>query len=92
MKTLKQLQSLQGKLQSIIRFIAHLIDKCIPFTYLLHKDITFKWDGRCDQTFQQVKDYLLNPLVFMPPIHDKEMILSISTKTTLGALLTQMDE
>lgn len=87
-KTLKQLRSLQGKLQSIRRFIAQLENKCHPFTHLLHKDIAFKWDGRCDQVFQQVKEYLLTPLVLMLSIPDMEMVLYVSTtQVALGALL-----
>lgn len=93
LKTLKQLTSLQGKIQSISRFIMQPVDKCHSFTHLLHKDITFKWDGRCDRAFQQVKEYLLTPLVIMPPIPDKEMILYVSTtQATLGALLAQLDD
>ena len=38
---LKQLRSLQGKLQSIWRFISQLSDQCQPFHHLLKKDIVF---------------------------------------------------
>ena len=37
-RNLKQLRSLQGKINSIRRFISQLGDKCRPFTYLLKKD------------------------------------------------------
>ena len=46
-KTLKQLHTLQGKLQSVRRFISQLADKCQPFTHLLKKDQIFKWDLIC---------------------------------------------
>ena len=42
LKNLSQLRSLQGRLQSVHRFISQLAEKCIPFTHLLHKDINFK--------------------------------------------------
>lgn len=57
---------------------------------MLHKNIKFKWDDNCQQDFQILKDYLLNPPVLMPPILDQPLLLYISaTSTALGALLTQ---
>lgn len=44
----KQLKILQGKLQSIQRFIAQLVDKCNSFQYLLPKGVTFKWNDQCE--------------------------------------------
>ena len=46
-RTLRHLRSLQGKLQSIQRFISQLADKCQPFTHLLKKDQNFRWDPAC---------------------------------------------
>ncbi|WP_425268092.1 reverse transcriptase domain-containing protein [Enterobacter hormaechei] len=43
-QTLRQLRSLQGKLQSVRRFISQLLNKCMPFAHLLKKDENFKWD------------------------------------------------
>jgi len=51
-KNLTQLRSLQGKLQSIRRLISQLADKCHPFSYLLHKNVPFKWNESCEQAFQ----------------------------------------
>lgn len=58
--TLKQLRSLQGRLQSIRRFIIQLADKCHPFQYLLNKGVMFKWTEQCQEAFQSLKHYLLN--------------------------------
>ena len=41
----------------------------------------------------QIKKYLENPPILMPPILGKPLIIYISkTKSTLGALLAQLDE
>jgi len=91
-KNLSQLRSLQGKLQSIRRFISQLADKCHPFTHLLHKNVPFKWDDMCEQAFQQLKEYLMDPPVLMPPIQGKPLLLYISaTPIALGALLAQQN-
>jgi len=40
-RNLKQLRSLQGKINLVRRFISQLGDKCRPFTHLLKKDVKF---------------------------------------------------
>ena len=87
-KTLKQLHTLQGKLQSIRRFISQLTDKCHPFTHLLKKGQSFKWDIICQCNFDKIKQYLAHPPILVPPVPGCPLILYISvTPTTLGALL-----
>lgn len=54
-KTLRQLHSLQGKLQSVRCFISQLADKCHPFAHLLRKDTKFKWDCLCQKAFEKLK-------------------------------------
>jgi len=67
-KTLTQLRSLQGKLQVIYGFISQLADKCQPFSHLLYKNIPFRWDEKCEEAFNKLKGYLMNPPILMPPI------------------------
>eukprot|EP01018_Ginkgo_biloba_P024701 Gb_11641 [translate_table: standard] len=90
-KNLKQLRSLQGKIQAIKRFISQLADKCQPFMHLLKKDILFHWSEECQQAFEQLKQYLLNPPVLVSPILGKPLLLYISaTQVALGSLLSMM--
>ena len=92
-QTLRQLRTLQGKLQSIRRFISQLADKCTPFAHLLKKDENFKWDSLCQRSFDQLKQYLANPPILVPPVPGRPLILYISaTPTALGALLAQHDD
>ena len=58
---LKQLRSLQGKMQAIRRFICQLTDKIAPMSHLLKKDVEFKWDNKCQESFDKIKEYLLHP-------------------------------
>ena len=43
-KNLRELQSLQGHLAYIRRFISNLAGRCQPFSRLMRKDATFEWD------------------------------------------------
>lgn len=91
-KTLRQLHSLQGKLQSVRHFISQLADKCHPFAHLLHKGTRFKWDCLCRKAFEKLKEYLASPPVLMPPTPRKPLILYIcAIVVALGALLAQTD-
>lgn len=92
-KTLKQLRGLQGRFQSIRRFIAQLADKHNPYSHLLRKGVAYQWDNKCEEAFNKIKEYMLTPLVLMPPIPRNPLILYVSAiASTLGDLLSQHDE
>lgn len=92
-KNINQLRSLQGRIQSIKRFISQLADWCHPFTHLLHKNVPFKWDNKCEEAFNEIKEYLMNPPVLMSPIEGKLLLLYISaTDVALGTLLAQCEQ
>jgi len=55
LRSLKQLRSLQGQINSVKRFISHFEDKCRPFTHLLKKDVKFVWDDKCQKYFKEIK-------------------------------------
>ncbi|MHC6131835.1 ribonuclease H family protein, partial [Serratia marcescens] len=92
-KNLKALRSLQGMLAYIRCFIANLSGKCQPFQHLMKKDVPFKWDTKCQNVLDNIKQYLLNPPVLTAPIQGRPMILYTAvTETSLGALLAQQND
>lgn len=91
-KTLKDLCYLQGKLQSVSRFISQPVDKCQPFTHVLKKDQNFKWDSAYQCNFELIKQYLANLPILVPLVAGRPLILYIiATPIALGALLAQLD-
>ena len=40
---ISQMRDLQGRLQSIHKFISHLVDRSQPFTKTLHKGVKYNW-------------------------------------------------
>ncbi|KAA0046554.1 uncharacterized protein E6C27_scaffold114G00770 [Cucumis melo var. makuwa] len=60
---------------------------------LMRKDAVFDWDQSCQNAFDSIKKYLLNPPVLSAPATRKPLILYIAAQeTSLGALLAQEND
>ena len=87
-KTEKEIQGFLGRIQYINRFIAQLTMICEPIFKLLKKDVPIKWDEQCQVAFDKIKEYLLKPPIFVPPMQEKPLLLYLSTTdTAMEALL-----
>ena len=66
---------------------------CEPIFKLLKKEVPTKWNAQCQEAFDKIKEYLLNPSVLMPPQRGKPLLHYLSlTETAIGALLAQYVE
>ena len=51
------------------------------------------WDDKCQQAFEAIKNYLMNPPVLQPPKPGKPLILYLAIeKDAIGAMLAQEGE
>ena len=90
---LKELRSLQGRIQSIRRFISNLAMRCEPFNHLLRKEVKFEWGPECQLSFERIKQYLLNPPVLKLPKLEKPLLLYIFVNhNACGGFLAQYEE
>jgi ribonuclease HI len=90
---LKELKSLQGHLAYIRRFISNLSGRIQPFSKLMKKGAPFVWDKECQNCFDSIKRYLLNPPVLAAPVKGRPLILYIAVQPySLGALLAQHND
>ena len=55
-KTIKEVQSLNGKIAALNRFVSKMTDKCLPFFCMLRK--SFEWTDECQKAFEELKKYL----------------------------------
>jgi hypothetical protein len=89
---LKELQSLLGKINFVRRFISNLSQKVLPFSPLLKlkKDQKFIWGDEQQKAFDEIKQYMKEPLVLVPPQLDKPFKLYVAADTqTIGSALIQ---
>ncbi|PKU65643.1 putative mitochondrial protein [Dendrobium catenatum] len=92
-KSLTQLRSLQGRLAYIRRFISNLYGRCQPFSVLAKKDTKFVWHEKCQNAFDNIKQYLSNPLILAAQIPGKPLIIyTAALDKSLGSLLAQVND
>ena len=75
-KTVKAVQSLNGKVAALNRFISKATDKCLPFFRVLRK--SFEWTDECQKAFDDLKKYLLSPSLLSPSMPGEELYLYIA--------------
>ena len=87
-----ELQSLIGEINFIRRFISNLSGKIKAFSPLLKlkADQEFVWGAEQQLALDEIKKYLTNPPVLVPPQHGKPFRLYLSTDdTVIGSALIQ---
>jgi hypothetical protein len=92
---LKELQSLLGKINFVRRFISNLSQKVLPFSLLLKvkKEQKFIWGDEQQKAFDEIKRYMKEPPVLVPPQLNKPFKVYVVADTqTIGSALIQESE
>ena len=53
-RNVKEVQSLNGKIAALNRFVSRVMDKCLPFFRMLKR--SFEWTTECQQAFEELKE------------------------------------
>jgi hypothetical protein len=62
----------------------------MPMTKLLHKNVSFVWNEKCEKSLQELKSWLVTALLLSLPEKGKPYVLyTDASKEGLGAVLTQ---
>ncbi|GKD05285.1 reverse transcriptase domain-containing protein [Tanacetum coccineum] len=80
-RTFKEVQSLNGKLASLNRFLSKSVEKSLPLFKTLKKCIKksyFHWTPEAEQAFEQLKQHLSELPLLVAPKPNKEMIVYLS--------------
>ncbi|GJT89554.1 reverse transcriptase domain-containing protein [Tanacetum coccineum] len=94
-KTLKEMQSLSGKLASLNRFLAKSAERALPFFNTL-KNITkenkheYRWTPEAEEAFQQMKRLIMSLPSLTPPFPEETLYayLAVSKEAVSAVLLT----
>ena len=75
-RTVKEVQSLNGKIATLNRFVSRATDRCLPFFCTLRK--SFKWTDKCQKAFDNLKAYLSSPPLLSPSKPGEELYLYLT--------------
>ncbi|GJV02104.1 reverse transcriptase domain-containing protein [Tanacetum coccineum] len=97
-KTLKEMQSLSGKLASLNRFLAKSAERALPFFNTL-KNITkenkheYRWTAEAEKAFQQMKRLIMSLPSLTPPFPEETLYayLAVSGEAVSAVLLTDQN-
>ena len=89
--TIKEVQSLNGKIAALNRFISRVTDRCLPFFHTLRR--SFEWTDKCQTAFDNLKTYLSSPPLLNPSKTGEELYLylTISQVVVSAALVREED-
>ena len=65
LKTEKEIRGFLGRIQYISKFIAQFTMTCEPFFRLLKKENPIVWNGKCQEAFEKIKNYLMKPPILV---------------------------
>ena len=90
-RNVKEVQSLNGKVAALNRFVLRATDKCLPFFRTLKK--SFEWTDECQQAFEELKAYLSAPPLLNPSQPGEEIFLYLAVSpATVSATLIREEE
>ena len=79
-KTIKEVQSLTGRVAALNKFVSKATYKCLPFFKTLKR--AFIWTEECETTFQELKRYLSNPSLLSPSKEGEDIFLYLAVSVT----------
>ncbi|GKA45292.1 reverse transcriptase domain-containing protein [Tanacetum coccineum] len=86
-RTIKEVQSLNGKLASLNRFLSKSAEKSLPLFKTLKKCIKksdFHWTPEAEQAFKQLKQHLSELPLLVAPKPKEELIVYIKASPSIG--------
>ena len=89
-KTIKEVQSLNGKIVALNRFVSKATDKCLPFFRTLRK--SFEWTDECQKAFKELKKYLSFPPLFSSSKLREELYIYLAISVEVSAALVREED
>ena len=90
-KNIKEVQSLNGRVVALNRFVSWATDKCLPFFKVLRK--AFDWTDNCQGAYEELKAYLAYPplLSLSKPSEELSLYLAVSLTAVSSAFIRKED-
>ena len=90
-KTVKEVQSLNGKIATLNRFVSKAINKCLPFFRTLRK--SFEWTDECQKAFKDLKKYLSSaPLLSLSKLGEELYLYLVVSQVRVSTVLVREED
>ena len=90
-RNVKKVQSLNGKVAALNRFVLRETNKCLPFFHMLKK--YFEWMVECQQELEDLKTYLMSPPLLSPSQPGEKLFLYLVVSlVAISAALVREEE
>ncbi|XP_012848582.1 PREDICTED: uncharacterized protein LOC105968491 [Erythranthe guttata] len=87
-KSIKEVQTLAGRITALSRFISRAADASYPFFKILRKGYQFEWGAEADHAFEQLKETLARlPLLAKPRAGEKLYVYLAAGEQAVSAVL-----
>ncbi|XP_012831554.1 PREDICTED: uncharacterized protein LOC105952536 [Erythranthe guttata] len=77
-RSIKEVQSLAGKMVALARFISRMADKSLPFFKVLRKTAQFEWSDECQLAFEALKVSLSRLPILSTPERSETLFVYLS--------------
>ncbi|XP_057803248.1 uncharacterized protein LOC131018551 [Salvia miltiorrhiza] len=90
-RNIKEIQTLNGRITTLSRFISRSAERSLPFFKILRKESRFEWSSECQQAFEDLKEYLKGLPVLTKPIPGEPLYLytSVGVESLSAVLLRE---
>ncbi|XP_022886722.1 uncharacterized protein LOC111402573 [Olea europaea var. sylvestris] len=86
----KEVQSLNGRIAALSRFISRATDKSLPFFKVLKQGKRFQWTSECQEAFKSLKKHLGESPPLSKPHPDESLLLYLAVSdVAVSAVLTR---
>ncbi|XP_057785414.1 uncharacterized protein LOC131002940 [Salvia miltiorrhiza] len=92
-RNVKEIQTLNGRITALSRFISRSAERSLPFFKVLRKGSRFEWSGECQKAFEDLKAYLTKLPVLTKPSPGEPLYLYISVGVeSLSSVLVREED
>ena len=90
-KTVRNVQSLAGKVSALSRFISKMSDKCKPFFRCIKQSSTLEWGEEQSKALRELKKYLSTAPILSAPAEEEDLYLylAVSDVAVSGVLIRE---
>ena len=89
-RMVKEVQSLNGKIAALNRFVSRVTDRCLPFFRTLRR--SFQWTDECQMAFDNLKTYLSSSPLLNPSKLGEELYLYLAISQAVVSVVLVREE